>query len=145
MMDREPTTGRIFDEEFFQEVLDASPTDSAARWLLAEWLGGRGDESAAGYFWLGSEAIMPQYYPSTQTWDWNDETHFSELTGAIPHSLFDQLRDGRRSASAGFREYLNRHLAEKALCRVFAGEIDIDLSETRGYGPTPRPRPRKRP
>lgn len=138
------TISRLTDEEFFQEALDAAPNDSAARWLLAEWFGDRGDESAEGYRWMGSEAIMPQDYRGTRTWDWNDEMHFSELPGAIPHGLFNQLQGGRLSVSSGYREYRTRRIAEKALCRVFADEIDIDLSDAQDYLPPPRPIPKRR-
>jgi hypothetical protein len=110
------------DEEFFQTALDAYADDSAARLLLAEWFAARGSQSAAGYWWLATEAILPQDYPATRTWDWNDELQYSEMTGTIPHSLFEQLKGGKISASSGYREYRDRRAAEEALCRVFAEE-----------------------
>lgn len=110
------------DEEFFQAALDAHPDDSAARFLLAEWLTDRADDAAAGYFWMAAETVLPQDYPATRTWDWNDELQYSEMTGTIPHSLYQQLQGGRMSMSSGYREYRDRRAAENALCRVFAAE-----------------------
>ncbi len=141
MVEQRIKIDRETDESFFHTALDLFPDDSAARFLLAEWMGERGDGMAAGYYWMSAEGIMPQDYRGTRTWDWNDELHFSELTGAIPHSLFDQLKGGRLSISSGYREYPDRKAAELALCRVFAAERDIDLTEPPRYRPLPRSAP----
>jgi uncharacterized protein (TIGR02996 family) len=107
------------DEEFFQDALDEFPADSGARLLFAEWLAERGDERAPGARWLAQESAQPQDYRGSRTWDWNDELHFSELVGAIPHEMFESLKGGRLSLSSGYREYSDRRSAEEAFCQIF--------------------------
>ena len=73
------------DEEFFAAVLDDSPDDQAARWLLAEWLAERGDDRAEGLRWMVAHGKYPALdtliSPASQTWDW-----WSMLPGHEPYA-----------------------------------------------------------
>jgi len=103
-------------EGFFQSNLDDHPSDAGIRLLFAEFLEEFDDPRAAGIRWLAQRDTMPQDYTSTRTWDWNDDHHFDNLVGAIPHDLFVHLPNGRLSASESYREYPTRRDAEEAFC-----------------------------
>ena len=121
------------DEEFFHRALDRDAADAGGRFLLAEFCAERGDARAAGFRWLAESGTIPQDYQGTKTWDWNDDLHFDNLTGSIPHYLCAQLQGGRASMSGSFREYPTRRSAEEAFClallRHRRGEPEPEASE----------------
>lgn len=120
------------DERYFQELLDEAPSDSAARWLFAEWLAERGDWRAAGYRWMAREGKYPQRTPSGGdiTWDWwsatpsgdagrRDPSHDHEhLTPALFELLEGYSYHSDWSNQVAYREYYTREDAEEALCRA---------------------------
>lgn len=119
------------DDAFFHNALDAHPDDQAARLLLAEWLGERGDGKANATLWMvraDKFAAAHDGFPGlTPTWDWwsmlpgyhgGIEAH-NDRPDRIDPALMRLLRRYRRksdwSGDCAYCEYLSRREAEDAL------------------------------
>src|SRR5207248_10469541 len=101
------------DDEFFQAALDRSCEDAAARLLLAEWLGERGDGQAAGYRRMGEAGMYP-YFRNPTKWGWvrvsaqSASAYARHLVAA--EDAFDAANGPNRWAS-----YSSRREAEEAV------------------------------
>src|SRR5947208_1432935 len=107
------------DERFFRAAVAADVGDSAARWLLAEWLEERGDERAAGYRWMGRQRKFP--CRTSRTWDWwNIRWQRKVMSTLLLPAMIDRAVFARLTGYLGhgpdFREYGSRRAAEEALC-----------------------------
>lgn len=102
------------EEAFFHGVLESHNDDSAARLLLAEWLGDRGDPRAAGYHYMAIALKHP--YRSYATWEWWSIESANEEQIRLPNRLWLPLPTRPAAGYPRCKEWSSRRAAEEALC-----------------------------
>jgi hypothetical protein len=106
------------DEAFFHDVLENHNDDSAARLLLAEWLGARGDARATGYSYMAIARKHP--YRSYATWEWWNIDSANEEQIRLPSPLWTQLPIAAPPGYPRCKEWSSRREAEDALCDLLS-------------------------
>ena len=122
------------DEDFYHDALDAWPADEAARWLLADWLGDRGDPRGGCYSWMVEHAkyttVETRFAAGSTTWEWwsmlpgwqRNDSESNNGHDRLPRELMEALRQFSRKSNwsdkCAFCEYFTRRDAEESLCRA---------------------------
>jgi uncharacterized protein (TIGR02996 family) len=135
------------DESFFHAMLDDHPADHAARLLLSEWLGERGDERAEAYRWMALQGKYPtqdfMLASGPHTWDWwsmlpgwngglGDTNDRHDRVGPkLLRALEGYYRKSNWSGECAYCEFITRHGAEEAMCRAVATVPDDNPPTTK--------------